>query len=180
MLHELVRVTIVPADDIALVNYASEAPPQLWKLEIIRSDAVRLTLMHTYMPEILGEVVGPACLGGRNHDLVVSAGKGGVIYIWDRQSANLLHRLCPEGLRDEFTCIASNCAANSLMFATGSHDGFVRIWSTPADPPSTSGNSNAPQRRPSISLNVSRPDSRYGVDVVHESPTTDVDLRRLF
>ena len=36
------------------------------------------------------------------------------------------------------TCIAWNPAANPFMFATGSHDGSVQIWTTPEIPASHS------------------------------------------
>jgi len=41
-------------------------------------------------------------------------------------------------------CIAWNPAADPFMFATGSHDGTVQIWTTPRMPPGNSSSRPAP------------------------------------
>ena len=60
----------------------------------------------------------------------------GDIHIWDRESGTLLHHVHTQSLGiGDVTCVAWNPAADPFMFATGSHDGTVRIWtaiSTPA------------------------------------------------
>ena len=50
---------------------------------------------------------------------------GGDIHIWDRDSAALLHHIKPQGGGD-LTCLAWNPI--TFMFATGSHDGAIKIW----------------------------------------------------
>ena len=53
----------------------------------------------------------------------------GDIYIWDRESGTLLHHVRPQSLGGgDLTCVAWNPAAEPFMFATGSHNGAVRIW----------------------------------------------------
>lgn len=53
-----------------------QAPPQLWKLEPFRSNTVRLTLLHTYMPKVSVDFAGPSYFGGMDDELVLCAGKG--------------------------------------------------------------------------------------------------------
>lgn len=81
---------------VALISYENKAPPQLWKLEIIKGNDVsressRLTLRcaliffptwpslincrHTYVPENTVDFAGPSYFGGHNHELVLCAGK---------------------------------------------------------------------------------------------------------
>lgn len=60
--------------------------------------------------------------------------RAGDIHIWDRESASYLHHISAPALGGEMTCIAWNPTANPFMFATGSHDGTVQIWTTPETP----------------------------------------------
>ncbi|PPQ66008.1 hypothetical protein CVT24_011952 [Panaeolus cyanescens] len=117
-----------------LVSYEHKAAPQLWKLELVKDrDSTnlvgRLTLRHTYMPKVAVDFAGPSYFGGRNNELVLCAGKAGDIHIWDQESAALLHFIRAQQLGGDLTCIAWNPAADDpYMFAAGSHDGAVRIW----------------------------------------------------
>ncbi|KAF9482296.1 WD40 repeat-like protein [Pholiota conissans] len=120
---------------VALISYEHKAPPQLWKLELIKdkeTNAVissRLSLRHTYMPKILADFAGPSYFGGQNNELVLCAGKAGDIHIWDQESGALLHFIRAQAHGGDMTCIAWNHAAKEpFMFATGSHDGAVRVW----------------------------------------------------
>lgn len=54
---------------------SEQAPPQLWKLEMIK-DIARLSLRHTYMPKVPVDFAGPSYFGGKNDQLVLCAGKG--------------------------------------------------------------------------------------------------------
>ncbi|KAJ3781345.1 hypothetical protein GGU10DRAFT_367113 [Lentinula aff. detonsa] len=113
---------------VALVSYENKAPPQLWKLEMVK-DVARLTLRHTYMPKTQVDFAGPSYFGGKNDELVLCAGKAGDIHIWDQESGALLHHVRAQDLGGDLTCIAWNHAEdNPFMFATGSHDGALRIW----------------------------------------------------
>jgi len=54
----------------------------------------------------------------------------GDIHIWDRESGALLHHIRAQMVGGDLTCVAWNPAADPFMFATGSHDGAVRIWTS--------------------------------------------------
>ncbi|KAJ7634736.1 hypothetical protein FB45DRAFT_989512 [Roridomyces roridus] len=124
---------------MALVSYENKAPPQLWKMELLKDRenaallVARLTLRHTYMPKHAVEFAGPSYFGGRNDELVLCAGKAGDIHIWDQESGTLLRHIRAQAQQSgDLTCIAWNHAAEDpFMFATGSHDGAVRIWTKP-------------------------------------------------
>ncbi|KAH9073045.1 hypothetical protein EDB83DRAFT_2313141 [Lactarius deliciosus] len=119
-----------------------QAPPQLWKLEMMKDRnnpgapaASRLSLRHTYMPKSPVDFAGPSHFGGKDDQLVLCAGKAGDIHIWDRESGALLHHVRAQSLGGgDLTCVAWNPAADPFMFATGSHDGAVRVWTTQSTP----------------------------------------------
>jgi WD repeat-containing protein 26 len=61
----------------------------------------------------------------------------GDIHIWDQESGALLHHVRAQANGGDLTCIAWNHASeNPFMFATGSHDGAVRIWTRRSEYPS--------------------------------------------
>lgn len=99
------------------------------------------------MPKSQVDFAGPSYFGGKSDELVLCAGKGklqnyspilvaddlvflaGDIHIWDQESGALLHHVRAQDLGGDLTCIAWNHAEdNPFMFATGSHDGALRIW----------------------------------------------------
>jgi hypothetical protein len=49
------------------------------------------------------------------------------------------------------TCIAWNLAADPFMFATGSHDGTVKIWTTPETSPPNNTHLALPEPRVDVS-----------------------------
>lgn len=61
----------------------------------------------------------------------------GDIHIWDQESGTLLRHIRAQAQQSgDLTCIAWNHAAEDpFMFATGSHDGAVRIWTQPQPEP---------------------------------------------
>ncbi|KAG1748304.1 quinon protein alcohol dehydrogenase-like superfamily [Suillus paluster] len=133
VLNDVRDITLAKNGQVALVSYENKAPPQLWKLEMVK-DQARLTLRHTYMPKMPVDFAGPSYFGGKDDQLVLCAGKAGDIHIWDRDSAVLLHHVRAQALGGDLTCIAWNHASdNPFMFATGSHDGAVRLWTTAND-----------------------------------------------
>ncbi|KAI0250714.1 WD40-repeat-containing domain protein [Lactifluus subvellereus] len=142
VLHDIRYVTLAQSGQFALVSCEFKAPPQLWKLEIVkdrnRPDAPavrRLSLRHTYMPKFPVDFAGPSHFGGKDDQLVLCAGKAGDIHIWDRESGVLLHHVPAQSLGGgDLTCIAWNPTADPFMFATGSHDGAVRVWTAPSMP----------------------------------------------
>jgi len=59
---------------------------------------------------------------------------GGDIHIWDQESGALLHLIRTRAYGGDLTCIAWNNAADDpFMFATGSHDGGVKVWTRKPD-----------------------------------------------
>lgn len=61
----------------------------------------------------------------------------GDIHIWDRRSGYMLHSFQAQDLDNDLTCIAWNhavVAPSPFMFATGSHDGTVRVWMSITNP----------------------------------------------
>lgn len=169
-----------------------QAPPQLWRVETVK-DTARLSLRHTYMPKFSVDFAGPSYFGGKNDQLVLCAGKGelmrivhsiqltythiaGDIHIWDRESGALLHHVRAQALGGDLTCIAWNHAVDPFMFATGSHDGAVKIWTTPpADHvPSHPQDDSAPSSRVGTNgRNTPRTNSPspYDIGVRTESPS---------
>ena len=81
----------------------------------------------------------PSCLSSSLTSILA-----GDIHIWDRESAALLHHVRAQALGGDLTCIAWNHAVEPFMFATGSHDGGVRIWTTPPNYPTISVTDSAP------------------------------------
>ncbi|KAG6840734.1 hypothetical protein C0991_004752 [Blastosporella zonata] len=143
VLNDVRDITVATSERsgiIALISYENKAPPQLWKLDLIKDKdnhnmtKGRLTLRHTYMPKVLVDFAGPSYFGGKNNEMILCAGKeldpiAGDIHIWDQESAALLHHVRGQYHGGDLTCIAWNHAAEDpFMFATGSHDGAVRIW----------------------------------------------------
>lgn len=142
VLHDIRHITLARSGHFALVSCEFKAPPQLWKLEMMKDRnnpvapaASRLSLRHTYMPKSPVDFAGPSHFGGKDDQLVLCAGKAGDIHIWDRESGALLHHVRAQSLGGgDLTCVAWNPAADPFMFATGSHDGAVRVWTTQSTP----------------------------------------------
>ncbi|KAF9220007.1 hypothetical protein BS17DRAFT_810896 [Gyrodon lividus] len=151
-----VRDIAVSRKTPAVLISPEKAAPQLWKLEIVRDRnrseyalTSRLSFKHTFVLKFPVDIAGPCHFGGKDDQFVLCAAKTGDIHIWDRETATFLHHIRPQntpGVGD-LTCIGWNCATDDpMMFATGSHDGVVRIYSTPP-PDSQSENSSYLERR---------------------------------
>ncbi|KAJ8474163.1 hypothetical protein ONZ45_g16045 [Pleurotus djamor] len=171
---------------VALISYENKAPPQLWRLKLIKDRennslvTGRLELRHTYMPKLAVDFAGPSYFGGKNDELVLCAGKAGDIHIWDTESGSLLHHVRSQALGGDLTCIAWNHAATDpFMFATGSHDGGVRIWTRPPDTPTPEPEAifvDDEYRRFADSSRYHRSSSPLEMDMERpESPTTGYD-----
>ncbi|KAI0783765.1 WD40 repeat-like protein [Abortiporus biennis] len=173
VLHDVRDITLARNDHVALVSYENKAPPQLWKLDVVK-DAARLSLRHTYMPKTPVDFAGPSYFGGRSDQLILCAGKTGDIHIWDRESAALLHHVRSQALGGDLTCVAWNHASDSFMFATGSHDGAVRIWTAPPASEPFPTVTPAPSRATTNAANTPRTSSPspFDVDFRTDSPST--------
>ncbi|KAG8889873.1 hypothetical protein FRB98_002227 [Tulasnella sp. 332] len=144
VLERVRAITISGDGQHALVSFEDTAPPELWRLVTIQNQMegtekleVRLTLYNTYIPAETVHFAGASCFGGASDQFVVCAGKEGDIHIWDRESGLLLHtlqavNLTPSDDGDGLAGIAWNQKSpGQVMFASGTHDGAVRIWTAP-------------------------------------------------
>ncbi|KAG1841235.1 hypothetical protein DFJ58DRAFT_748510 [Suillus subalutaceus] len=143
VVNDVRDITISKRGGNVLISFERKTPPQLWKMELVRdargrdqfsyAQVARLLLRHTYLPKAQVDIAGSSYFGGKEDQLVLCAGKAGDIHIWDRDSAALLHYIRPQTFGGDLTCVAWNHSTDDpFMFATGSHDGTVRIWTTPA------------------------------------------------
>ncbi|GJE95705.1 WD40 repeat domain-containing protein [Phanerochaete sordida] len=128
VVHDIRHIRMSRSGDMALISYENRAPPQLWQLEY-SDEIARLQLRHTYMPKRPVDFSGPSYFGGKQDELVICTDKAGDVHIWDRESGALLrhvrlHALGGGGL----TCITCSPSADPLMFATGTNDGKVHLW----------------------------------------------------
>ncbi|KAF7318793.1 Catabolite degradation [Mycena chlorophos] len=184
---------------VALVSYENkarqrkdnDAPPQLWKLDLLKDRenpnmlVAKLTLRHTYMPKHVVEFAGPSYFGGMNDELVLCAGKAGDIHIWDQESGTLLRHIRAQAAQTgDLTCIAWNHAADDpFMFATGSHDGAVRIWTQPPvleDPPELEPDADDEADAPDPDGRDPRSGSPFDLDMDRtDSPLTQAEFDAL-
>ena len=100
----------------------------------------------------------------------------GDIHIWDRESGTLLHHIRSQTVGGDLTCIAWNHAWDTFMFATGSHDGAVKIWTSPASsniPGSEASSIFAASRAPTNPANTpgTTTPNAYDADYRTDSPT---------
>ncbi|KAG8884759.1 hypothetical protein FRB97_003279 [Tulasnella sp. 331] len=163
VLERVRDITISSDGQHALVSYEDTAPPELWRMAMIRKQIegteeleARLTLDHTYIPAETVHFAGPSYFGGASDQLVICAGKKGDIHIWDRESGLLLHTLQAANLTPgddggDLTGVAWNHKSpGQFMFASATHDGAVRIWTAPlqsdTQPPSRAESPNPTTR----------------------------------
>ncbi|KAF8637933.1 hypothetical protein AX17_002554 [Amanita inopinata Kibby_2008] len=137
--HDVRDVNVVRARDglVALVNYASKAPPQLWRVEYFRDPMngivkTDLKLRHTLMLKSPSDTIGPSAFAGRRNQLVLTPGRGGNIYVWDQESGALVHQyMRPAHSTDMISSgITWNNGSEDAMFATGSQQGDVLVWTS--------------------------------------------------
>ncbi|TFY77336.1 hypothetical protein EWM64_g6675 [Hericium alpestre] len=152
--HQMRAVTASRTDLFALVSYESQAP-QLWRIDVVKNTSLtnitaRPTLLSYYTPSASAEWSGPACFGGKNDELVLCASKSGDIYMWDRDSAALLHHINVPALGGNLTSLAWNPAADPFMFAIGSHSGALGVWTSPPPPVSPLNSIVIPPPRQSV------------------------------
>jgi len=118
-----------------LISYENEAPPQLWRMAMVKdgggSKDARLAYVRSYRPKGKVDFAGPSYFGGTTKDdLVLVPTKNAEILVWDRDTGTLLHTLKTKD-GGELTGVAWNYASDQFMLASASHDGTVRLWTTP-------------------------------------------------
>lgn len=62
VLENVRDVTISRDGTMALVSYEDTAPPELWRIDLIKNEA-RLALLHTYIPATPVDFAGPSYFG---------------------------------------------------------------------------------------------------------------------
>ncbi|KAI0804617.1 hypothetical protein BC629DRAFT_1590861 [Irpex lacteus] len=134
--HKMSDITMASDNTSLLISYENRSPSQCWLL-FIHESGTRLILQHSYnVPKSdLGAL--PSIFGGEYDHLVLRAGKAGDIYVWDRDSADLIHCIKAPSttLGRELTAFSWNRGSSNYMFATGTHTGGVQYWKTRADIP---------------------------------------------
>ncbi|KAI0773349.1 quinon protein alcohol dehydrogenase-like superfamily [Irpex lacteus] len=132
--YEINDVALASDDKSILVSYANRSPSQLWQLWT-NGSSVDLTLQHSYLPKDSTPFAAiPSIFGGEHDHLVLRVTTVGDIFVWERHSAIILHCIrAPPTLRGCITSFAWNRGSANYMFATGTHDGTIHIWTERQD-----------------------------------------------
>lgn len=112
-------------------------------------------------------------------NLTLFHSQGGDIFIWDTESGVLLHHILAQAHSGDLTCIAWNHAVSDpFMFASGSHDGTVRIWTKPPITPISCNDPELDDGFPGHNVHSKNCDSfMYGEMMSRStSPNPDVGL----
>ncbi|PFH49908.1 hypothetical protein AMATHDRAFT_146529 [Amanita thiersii Skay4041] len=134
--HDIRDIHVGRARDglVALVNF-DKAPPQLWRVELFRDPVdgtvrTNLNLKYTLLLKPPADTTGPSAFAGRNNQYVLSPGRGGNIYVWDQETGALMHQyMRPVHFNDMISSgVTWNNGAEDAMFATGSQQGDVLVW----------------------------------------------------
>jgi len=137
VLGESRNVKLAGDGETVLVSYENKTPPQRWKIEVrkikaddgsVTDELAFLSLEQTYMPKRPVDFAGPSHFGGRHDELVVCAGKNGMIFVWDSRTGFLLHHFPTQDIDGDLTCLTWNHASEKFMFGAGRNNGTVRIW----------------------------------------------------
>jgi len=144
LVRQVKHIALAANDSFGIATFKDQSPPQSIRLIVdAGGGSGRLSLGPTYFPPGPSTFVGPSSVGSFTgttaiDTMIVAAGKREV-YLWDRKTARLLHTLRVKDYGSDFTIATWNHECRkSLMFATGSHDGSIRIWTAPSpqnDPP---------------------------------------------
>lgn len=104
---------------------------QLWDLQ----DTPRLT--RKFIGHRQGKNVIRSCFGGVDEHFIVSGSENGKVYIWQRETGQLLESLTGHG-PGSVNCVAWN-PKDPCMFASCSDDHTIRIWEAVSDTESILG-----------------------------------------
>lgn len=117
-----------------LVGHKNKRSPQVWTL-IPHRDGSHQLKPNSGVRLRPFDLAGPGYLAGDQQQIISCVDSGGNIYIWDRESGILAHRIPAQVVMGGRRCIAwSATQANSVHFATvGKNE--LRIWTaTQTDP----------------------------------------------
>ncbi|KAG6830752.1 hypothetical protein H0H92_014833 [Tricholoma furcatifolium] len=118
---ELTSVKISPDSRFALINHSPDEI-YLWDLHAGR-------LARKFTGQRQGKHVIRSCYGGCDGSFVVSGSEDGNVYIWHRESTELIEVLSGHG-EGSVNSVAWN-PINHRMFASCSDDCTIRIWEAP-------------------------------------------------
>ncbi|KAI0736389.1 hypothetical protein BC629DRAFT_484921 [Irpex lacteus] len=147
--YEINDVALASDDKSVLVSYANKSPSQLWQLYTNDSN-VDFTLRHSYMPTDKTPFAAlPSIYGGEHDHLVLRVGTVGHIFFWERDTATMMLYCirAPSTLQGCITSFAWNRGSAKYMFAMGTRDGTIHIW-TEGQHASNEGQDDHPQQAP--------------------------------
>ncbi|KAJ4487725.1 WD40-repeat-containing domain protein [Lentinula aciculospora] len=119
---ELTSVKISQDSQYALISHSPDEI-QLWDLRLGR-------LSCKFTGQRQGRHVIRSCFAGLNDSFVVSGSEDGNVYVWHRETGDLLEVLSGHG-PGSVNSVAWN-PANERMFASCSDDNSIRIWEAPS------------------------------------------------
>jgi len=139
---EVTSVKISQDSRYALIGHGPDEI-QLWDLE-----APRLT--RAFIGHQQGKNVIRSCFGGVDEHFVASGSENGKVYIWQRETGQLLEALSGHGL-GSVNCVAWN-PRDPCMFASCSDDHTIRIWEPHPAPVSIEDPPMKGKQRPDMDL----------------------------
>lgn len=116
----LFSVTVSKDSRYALINLEPEEV-HLWDLETYQ-------VVRKYIGQQRANYVMRSCFGGPDENIVLSGSQDNNIYVWNRETTNLIEIL--GGHVGIVNCVRFNPKI-STMFASCGDDGTVRIWQPP-------------------------------------------------
>lgn len=117
----LTSISVSKDSRYALVNVKPEEV-HLWDLEAYR-------IVRKYVGQLQREFVIRSCFGGPHENYVLSGSQDNHIYIWKRDSSELIETL--PGHQGTVNCVKWS-PSEVAMFASAGDDKTVRIWRPPA------------------------------------------------
>lgn len=117
----LTSVTVSSDSRFALINVKPDEV-HLWDLSSYR-------LIRKYVGQLQKEFIIRSCFGGIHENLILSGSQDSHIYIWNRDTCDLIKTL--PGHKGTVNCVKW-APGQVSMFASASDDGTIRIWQPPA------------------------------------------------
>lgn len=117
----LTSVSISNDSRYALINVKPDEV-HLWDLSNYR-------LVRKYVGQLQKEFIIRSCFGGIHENLILSGSQDSHIYVWNRETCDLIKTL--PGHKGTVNCVKW-APDRVAMFASASDDGTIRIWEPPS------------------------------------------------